>query len=502
MDEDNKIDKLFKDRLKEDNPPFKEEYWQGFEEMLKAVPPAGSTASAGGLGKILTTLTLTKGIIAVVSVAVVSSLIYFGVRYLNTENPGKDLTQIAADSSNQSQAVNASPAESLKSYEKAQVSQSQSSIASSTSSTTSAPDVPSKIAVLKTLKKDQPDNPVVINRGKTGKSSEHNKLSGETQSDVAEMAQNKSNGIQKTDLVAKPGEENTSVIPEAGKVENEEVNKDKKEEIKGRLNEPAGKELNSQVNEGISKSPEDNKTDGNVVKEPVVNDSINYDSIIGVIESAAKNKQDQATALQKDSRVKFYVVPGAGFYNTAGNISGFNDASQVSFQFGGGFSYRLSNEFSLYAEANALRIKGFELVKSSIRTEYLFYQWMNSVSVENREFTLMNIPVLIRYQYKQHCLSAGPTVRYLLSSTGEKVVMDSTFSYRHYENSKVNNYLGGFNRIQAGLALEYSWNFYRENAILVRYNYMLNDFIKTSYYSGTGNKKMNMLFFGCRFRIY
>jgi len=96
---DNNIDKLFKDGLAKDNPPFKEEYWQNFEKMFNAAPAAGTSVTNTGLNSVLGSITFTKGIIAIVSVVAITSLVYFGIKNTRTDPPAQQFTAMATDSS-------------------------------------------------------------------------------------------------------------------------------------------------------------------------------------------------------------------------------------------------------------------------------------------------------------------------------------------------------------------------------------------------------------------
>ena len=211
---------------------------------------------------------------------------------------------------------------------------------------------------------------------------------------------------------------------------------------------------------------------------------------------------NQPPASKNDSKFSLYVVPGIGFYKPLGNTAGFSSKTSPAFQFGFGFSYRLNENFLLYAEANAVRLSGFKLEQSSRQSDFLFYESRSLTTVQNRNFTFLNVPVLLEYKYNKHKFGLGPSLRYLISGEGEKIVMDSTLNSVLYKSESANNYLAGLNRFQAGIALEYSWAFYRQNAIMIRYTWLMNDVNQGSFYGIPGNNKLNMLLLSFMFHIY
>ncbi|MEI6575421.1 MAG: outer membrane beta-barrel protein [Bacteroidota bacterium] len=502
---DNNIDKLFKDGLAKDNPPFKEEYWQNFEKMFNAAPAAGTSVTNTGLNSVLGSITFTKGIIAIVSVVAITSLVYFGIKNTRTDPPAQQFTAMATDSSVSNNENKNTNAKSTNQFQKSSKNPSPENTGKQLYSENSNPQ---KQAIQKqssnSLNIGNPRknaaNPTAVSAINSKEKTVVIKTNSATEkiySSESGIQQNKPNfTTNQAKQSAFSSQDNLAETPAISK--DQENNKPLGETI----SEKNTVESTPAINKENNPKGDSEKTENNSEKTASQSITAVRDSTEQTPESTAINPAIPVFDIKKDSKLKFFVVPGIALFNTIGNTTDFNPATRTAFQFGLGISYKFNENLSLCVEGNVLKINGFKFDKSSIQTDYLFNEWMSERRIENRGFAFLNVPVLLTYHLNHHNFTAGPTVRYLLSSTGEKTIRDSTLNILQYSNSKADNYLSGFNRFQAGLALEYSYEFYHQNAILIRYTYLLNYFNDNNYYAGSKNEKLNSLFIAFRFRIY
>ncbi|MHC1706395.1 MAG: hypothetical protein AB9842_02610 [Bacteroidales bacterium] len=466
--EDN-IDKLFKERLQQDHTVFKEDYWQGFEKMLNTVPPvppAVPSSGITGLGKIFSSLTFTKGILAGISTAVLTAAVFFVVNNVSDEksttNPERSKTEVIVKNPTQESPASQKQAPDNSADNQAPKSKSTAQLDDFSIQAGIQPGFNKKIKTVAAAREQIPKDNII----------------GSQEVGVAEQAVHQA-----------PATDAIKVI-ETGSTANQGTDESVKYEVVA--------DKLTDVNSGaLAVTGLDTATS----KEAIYADSV-FHALESTVDGYRKAGNSSRNQHFKDSKLKVFIVPGMALFNTFGNPEDFSSVMKPAFEFGAGLSYNFNKSFSLSTEVNFLMVTGFKLTESSLNSEYLFYQWINKVSIENRNFTLMNIPIMARYQLNRHTFGAGPVFRYVIASGGEKVVMDTTPLLLSYHNSAAENYLSGINRFQAGVSLEYSFNFYRQNAILVRYNLMTGDFTRSSYYEGFNSGRLNLLLIAFRFRIF
>jgi|GEM_PF-4647955 hypothetical protein len=458
MNGDGTIDKLFKERLEEDAPAFQEEYWKKFEARLDGIPPQGVSGTSGGLSKILSGFTLTKGFFLITGLAVITAAVYFISAYKDT--PEMNNPPVLATQPSTSLSREIDPQQGLTGN-------------------------PQKAAGI---------NAVISSMTRNEASLPHS----QPRIDKKERV-NQGFTVSKEEFIETRPLEFTSSQTVSGSID----------PVVPAAAVSQADTLKSQAEEKSALSAENQDLFIPVASKDTAPSEVDRiaDSAYNAIQArqAVSDKQslNKANSVPaKDKRFGFYITPGMSLYSTFGNLEGFERKTMAAFQFGGGLEYRINDAFSVYAEANALRLKGFELTESTSSSDIFFYTWINKVTVESREYTLLQFPLMLGYHTSVHNINLGPVFRYVVSSAGEKVVEDTTMYYFNYYNSKAENFLAGINRFQPGLALEYSLNFYRHHALLIRYNLMLGDFNRNTYYSGLSGKKVNLLLVAVRFRIY
>ena len=463
--EDPPFDKQFKDRLNQDQPVFKEEYWQQFEKLLPQMPPASPAPASGvaktsvfsGISGIVKTYGYAKVLLVLASVLTVGFVSWF----------------------------------LISSPEPVLVKNTPSSIATNTESTqTQAETYPTKAQTpsskvvnpaepLQQISSYTPE-PTNSNQTKTAKGFVHVtkpvKLSPSAQKSQSKPAPKpigqEAGAAIPSSLTPKTTETITTLV-----------------ETKDPTDEPVQQESTI-----ATEKPAD--TTGLLQRDP---------EITKVEENNAGSKAKAPIPLFDDKPLRpvmFYLVPGMSSYKTLCNSPGFNPVSRWAFQFGGAAVIRLSSSLHLWAEVNYIRTNGHSLLSQSRSKDLLFYTWNTLYKLENRELQFLRFPLLVKYSYKKHSVAAGPVFSYLLKTSGELTLADSTPLLVNFSHEKADNYLAGFQRFQTGLALEYAFEFYRQYALVFRYSFDLNSLTKTDVYPSVSNTRQKYLLLGLKFRIY
>ncbi|MCX6269967.1 MAG: hypothetical protein NTU44_01895 [Bacteroidetes bacterium] len=506
MEEKNNMDKMFKDRLGKDNPAFKDEYWQGFEKMLEAAAPVSTAGSSSGFGKALHLMTTTKGIISIVTFVTLSTATYFYSKSLKDNQITQKVESIQAPLS-----FSTHPDDTIVVFS----TPTGVSNPFSLSSSTTAVNVASQPGSIQTANQALSEKQTVTPSKQISNSIVSSVATPQNKKEIRSRSSNEKALI--------PGRNGVAIVAEGSpdevialKEKFSGTRTDTKQPVeKGMVNDLTGSIPGRTLPQDSSlfqytdnQKPDAQKEEFPTGNQPIVRKDDSPPLIPAAIPADLPTAQSGAIPgltsgiFAENKLFKLFLAAGATSYTPFGNTSGFSGTGRVGFQFGAGTWYEITKEISVLAETDYLRTSGHQLSASSESTDYLFTKWVGRVTVENREINLLHVPVLLRYRYKFHMFSAGLSLQYILSCTGEKTTVDSVRYQYKYNHEKADNYIGGFNRLTAGLTAEYSCFVFRQNAILLRYTYYLNDMLKKQYYEGIKSPKPGYLFIGLRCRIF
>ncbi len=485
MIEKDNIDDFFRERLNGDEPVFREEYWQGLEKMLDSIPPSNPPFTPSGIGKLLRFLGSGKGIIAMVSVISMSAIITFTL--LSEKEPATNTQhRSAANIPFVSHAAEETvDRNALRLWMNTARDQEDMLISSGAHPVNKPGSTGHTATGFRTEWNPAAD---AIHQRSTGELSGESilintKISREAAGDAtaasathvidngtfaASQAVAFDQQISKGETGVSGGTEQ-SVQPkqepaEANQIENSFTAGVTAKDAKSDKGDNSGWETDHKQAELISATADSiretvNKKTTTVQDSTVPVRQLNEDS-------PGRERDSEAF---KQSPFRLFISPGVTVYKPLGNIDGFRDRTKAAFHFGAGMEYAVSERFSILLEADFLRTSGNRLQRSVSESSILFYPWTTITILENREMNLLFLPLVVRFRSGDHAVGAGPMLGFLLSTSGEITLKDSTPLLTSFHHERAVNYMEGLNTLTGGFSLEYSWCFYRNHAILVRY---------------------------------
>ncbi|HRY31716.1 MAG TPA: hypothetical protein P5531_01985 [Bacteroidales bacterium] len=485
MIEKDHIDELFRDRLNGDDPVFKEEYWQGLEKMLDAIPSPPPPSAPSGIGKFLQFLGSGKGIIAMVSVISMTAVTFFAI-----VNEKEDTNNTGQSSSGQ--APDFSPLRDTMEVRKA--SQAWINLTKENEKIESGPLVLSGSGGSSSARNSNITQAVSVKAGE-----------GTSTKSGREESGKRMQMLRQTEGEPDPDALTAGEIPAAGRRASRSQ-QDSYTQQQSFNEQPGLTEGLGSSNHPIQESSENKTLDSDLTGTGTAKDTEAGVGDSSGVEKGYKQKEitlvpftgtmdsvNRPTATLKDSaepggrlpgaipgterasngiserRFRFFVSPGVTVYKPLGNVDGFRAPTKAAFHFGTGMEYAINERFSILLEADFLRTNGHKLQRSVSGSSILFYPWVTTTMLENREMNLLFLPLIVRFNYGKHAFGAGPMLGYLLSTSGEITLKDSTPVFTNFSHERAVNYREGLNPLVGGFSLEYSWRFYSKHAILLRY---------------------------------
>lgn len=546
--ETNHIDELFKARLNSDMPVYRDEYWQSFEQMLDNLPAssssgnspgdagassaagtssagtstAGSTAAAGssaavstgasgGFGSLLTGGLLVKAVIGISTAAMLSTAVWYGVQEIMPEK-----ATIPAQIPTVTQQPLA-PSEHLSEEPNRTVSDS-----SIQNSTNSAPSAHPNSGLFQQAsaannKEISVDNPAVAqfpaksNKPDAVKPLNQNKLTKPVpadRTDKGSQTPDETAAVSRNDLADPAGKATGKDldIPPAGESGTLPVTRT---ETTGTSQTESGKsQTESEGTETQPVSVPQVKEGDNDISLPettaltVPSDSARPETIANPAAAQAAILPSLVPAANPaTSPFGLTLTGGTALAKSIGNTSGFDPNWHASLYIGIGMEMRLNSHLSLYVEPGVHRLSGWELNQQSEQT-YIFFDNQSVVTtIQNRELEVFSLPLMLRYSLGRHNFAAGPSLMVLLSASGESDIRVQTPSGLQMTHDKATNFLGGLNRLQYGIGLDYSLNLYRQHAAFVRYAYYLNGTLRESAdFMDYPDQKIGVILLGVRIK--
>jgi hypothetical protein len=537
------IDELFREKLNSDMPVFRDEYWHGFEQALNNVPPvqpdqmsaptdggsgsivngsgsmttgvnAGATAgvatSSGTVSGMLASGLVVKGILAIGTVIMLSTATWLGVTESQKESVSSPLmypsTPIVKEESPEKKTDSvfgfANTAgfiadENPNALTSSEEIHSEAGTAVSGENTTKvAKSQPAKV-------QENRINPTIENVSRqipgAGKKTTTNPvLSGTNQeldlpkkiSGMSEQDQpDNSSGFIPEDRLFVYSEEVNDILAE---IDSNAFLMFGDNKGKDSLNLSAQSIQQELLSEQI---PTDILSDSNT-KSPAV------DSVAIAPHDNARNK-GSVPKVVNPKRFGIYLLPGAAFANTFGNTGNFKSKTNSSLYIGAGFEFRLSKKLAIYLEPGVHRLSGLEINQTSEVSYTFFTKQQFITTIQNREMEVITLPLFLRYKQGIHTLSAGPSLLYLISTSGELEKTDISPEGVSMNHEKADNYISGFNRTQLGISLEYSLNVFQQHAAFIRYTQYLTGVSKTApEFSGYPDAKLKIFYVGFRINAF
>lgn len=536
------IDELFREKLNSDMPVFRDEYWQGFEQTLNNIPPAqpaqmsaptegGSASVVNGSGSVTTGLTgattagvatssgtvsgmlasglIVKGILAIGTVIMISTATWLGVTESKKENVSSPLIYPSTPvvKNNTPEAKNdsvfgfANTAGFMADENTNAVSSSQEihpesgTAISAENKTIVAKSHPAMVA-------EKRINPTTENV--SGKITGANKKT--TNNPVS------SGSGQELDLPKKISgtvemdqpDNSSGFIPEDRLfIYSEEVN-----DILAEIDSNAF--LMFRENKGIDSlnlTARDNQQElmSEQIPTDILTDSDTNSPAVDTVVTPPENSRNTGSVPDRVSPKRFgiYLLPGAAFANTFGNTGNFKSKTSSSLYIGAGFEFRLSKKLAVYFEPGVHRLSGLEINQTSEVTYTFFIKQQFITTIQNREMEVFSLPLFLRYKQGIHTLSAGPSLLYLISTSGELEKTDISPEGVSMIHEKADNYISGFNRTQLGISLEYSMNVFQQHAAFIRYTQYLTGVSKTApEFSGYPDAKLKIFYVGFRINAF
>ncbi|MCF8219200.1 MAG: PorT family protein [Bacteroidales bacterium] len=452
-DKKKNIDNLFAEGLEKDKPAFKEEYWTQFEQMMDNQTAPGNSRR-GKSGGTTASGMLFKGLIIIA----ISGIIFTTyILLINHSNSNETRNSQNSSIQNENTVIsNESGQNNLNNND---------------------------LFVAHEINKADDSYHPVPSKDMTGKPTS---LKGDIPVEKMNKKHNKENVL----------------LPVGEILSDPDIKTGNSEDIS---NLPAARE-SSRIHTGAtdkSNDEHDTKLTIDTVKNPNTTEAAETpiaDSLEIAEQQEAEEDQPEIMEDKKESLI-FSIVPGVSFYNQISNRSSNPTGTGLAPTFGVSLQYALGQKLSVAADASLLSTKGHQLTYTSTKISYLIHERKEITSIENREFSFIEIPLKLYYHQGNHSFGFGPHFMFLLNAHGSKSHSIVTPFYASFDSESISGYTDGLKRMTSGLGVEYIYNISGRFAAVVRYNYMFVDFTKDSIYPHSNNDNLNTLNLSLKFKI-
>jgi hypothetical protein len=177
-----------------------------------------------------------------------------------------------------------------------------------------------------------------------------------------------------------------------------------------------------------------------------------------------------------DRKHQFKIVLGENTFKAMSD-----DASSrkwgLSPLLGFSYQYRLSSHISISAEADYLRRNGNSLNRSTTSVTYFHYKEYTLHTLKTKSLDFIFVPVSINYKLsKRHFVTGGASGSFLFNTISDRKDIHSNYFFEQVTELKdQKGYLSGLRKLSLGLTLGYEFRTDARSLIGVRYNHSMMD---------------------------